>query len=53
MRVKSKEWLVNTKYTSIRRRVKRIAHKQERRLNKEEILREIKFQGGENEAIQG
>ena len=46
MRVKSKEWLINTKYTSVRRRIKRITHKQERRMNKEEIQREIKFQGG-------
>ena len=42
MRVKAKEWLVGTKYTSVRRRVKRLSHKQERRILKEQIREEVK-----------
>lgn len=42
MRIKTKEWLINTKYTNVRRRVKRLTHKQERRILKEQIREEVK-----------
>lgn len=31
VRVKAKEWSYNSKYTNVRKRIKRLAHKQERR----------------------
>ena len=31
VRVKAKEWSYNSKHTNVRKRIKRLAHKQERR----------------------
>jgi hypothetical protein len=31
VRVKAREWSIDAKYKSVRRRIKRLAHKQERR----------------------